>query len=157
MGFQISGLKADQFSHLYGQDTEALARLGVRRTVADEHPGFPCRVSLLDAEVGESVLLLNYEHQPAASPYRSRHAIFIREGAVEARLDVNEVPRQLLERLLSVRAFDGTGEMLDADVVDGQQLDALIEQMFVNDSVSYLHVHNARPGCYAALVERHLI
>ena len=122
--------------------------------VADENPGFPCRVSLKDAEVGESVLLMNYEHQPASSPYRSSHAIFIREWADEARLDENEVPKQLRQRLLSVRAFDGLGTMVDADVVDGQQIETLIERMFANDSVSYLHLHNAKPGCYAALVER---
>lgn len=154
MEFQISGLDVDQFSHLFGENRQTLSRLGIERVLVDEYPGFPCRVSLEDAEVGESVLLLNYEHQPAATPYRACHAIFVREGAGQATFPSNQVPRQLRERLLSVRAFDDAGTMLDAEVVEGEQLAELIEQMFGNDAVDYLHVHNARRGCYAALVER---
>lgn len=154
MGFQISALDIDQFSHLFGQGEDELAQSGVLRMLADSCPGYPCRVSLRDAEVGEPVLLMNYEHQPAASPFRSSHAIFIREGAQQARPGQNEVPEFLRKRLLSVRAFDDRGMMLDADVVDGRQLEALIERLFTNQSADYLHIHNARLGCYAALVER---
>jgi hypothetical protein len=154
MDFQIRALNVDQFSHLFGARNETLASLGVERVAADKSPGFPCRVSLIDAELGESVLLLNYEHQAASSPYRSSHAIFVREWASEAKLGKNEIPEQLRQRLLSVRAFDASGMMIDADVVDGHQLESLVARMFVNESVSYLHLHNAKPGCYAALVER---
>ncbi len=154
MGFQISALNINQFSHLFGKDEEMLQESGVQRVVADKCPGFPCRVSLQDAEIGESVLLLNYEHQPAASPYRSSHAIYVRESASQARPCRNEVPELLRKRMLSVRAFDDDGMMLDADVVDGPQLEPLIERMLAHDSASYLHIHNAKPGCYAALVER---
>jgi hypothetical protein len=154
MGFHISALSVDEFSHLFGQDDEVLATNGVRRVVADSDFGFPCRVSLQDAEIGESLLLLNYEHQPARTPYRSSHAIYVRERASQARLVENEIPDVLKKRLLSVRAFDAAGMMVDADVVDGQQLDALIERLFANDSAEYLHIHNARLGCYAALVRR---
>lgn len=154
MGFHISALSVDEFSHLFGQDDEVLAKNGVRRVIADSNFGFPCRVSLQDAEIGESLLLLNYEHQPARTPYRSSHAIYVRERASQARLAENEIPDVLKKRLLSVRAFDAAGMMVDADVVDGQQLDALIERLFANDSAEYLHIHNARLGCYAALVSR---
>lgn len=104
MDFQITALNADQFSHLFGTDSETLSSLGVERVIANENPGFPCRVSLVDAKLGESVLLLNYEHQSASSPYRSSHAIYIREWATEAKPAENEVPVQLRQRLLSVRA-----------------------------------------------------
>lgn len=154
MSFQISALDIDQFSHLFGQDAVALARSGVQRVVADESPGYPCRVSLQDAKVGEYVLRMNFEHQRAASPYRASHAIYIREFASQARPDRNEVPELLRKRVLSVRAFDGAGMMVDADLVDGLHLEALIERMFAGDSAGYLHIHNAKAGCYAALVER---
>ena len=52
------------------------------------------------------------------------------------------------------RAFDNSGMMLDADVVDGQQLESLLHVMLANDTVEYLHVHNAKRGCYAARVDR---
>ena len=154
MGFQISALDIEQFSHLFGQDQESLAKQGVQRRVVDSSPGYPCRVSLQDAEVGENVLLMNYEHQPAATPFQSSHAIFVRESASQAVLDTNEVPKMFRHRLLSVRAFDASGMMVDADVVDGEYLESLIERMLANVSTDYLHVHNAKLGCYVGLVER---
>ncbi len=154
MSFQISALSIDQFSHLFGQDRETLSRQGVQRMVVDNNPGFPCRVSLRDAEVGEKVLLMSYEHQPMATPFRSSHAIFIREWATQAKPDKNEVPKMFRHRLLSVRAFDDSGMMIDADVIDGERLESLIEHMLAKKSTDNLHIHNARLGCYAALVER---
>ncbi len=154
MDFQISALDIDKFSHLFGQDREALARQGIQRRVVDNKPGFPCRVSLRDAEVGEKVLLMNYVHQPMATPFRSSHAIFVRELASQAFPDKNEVPKMFRHRLLSVRAFDVAGMMIDADVIDGENLASLIERMLANQSADNLHIHNAKLGCYAALVER---
>lgn len=154
MNFQISALDAGAFSHLFGKDAEQLAKLGVSRMQVEENPGFPCRVSLEDADIGETVLLLNYEHQPAASPYRSSHAIFVREFAGTATLAVNEIPKSLRIRLLSVRAFDDDGLMIDAEVVHGREVEPVIRTMLENEASSYLHIHNAKRGCYAARVER---
>ena len=154
MDFQFSALSVDQFSHLFGQNEEALAKQGAERVIADGKPGYPCRVSLQDAEIGEKVLLLNFEHQPAPTPYRSSHAIYVREGANQATPGRNEVPEMFRHRLLSVRAFDASERIIDADVVDGERLESLIERMLENESTDYLHIHNAKLGCYAAKVER---
>ena len=154
MDFKITGLPAAAFeSHFTLSDAE-LATRGAIRMVADRRPGFPCRVSLRDADPGETVLLLNFEHLCVATPYRSRHAIFVRHNATEARLEVNEVPEVLLTRLLSVRAFSHDGMMLDADVMQGRGLATAIERMLNTPQVDYLHVHNAKPGCFAARVDR---
>jgi len=154
MGFKISALNIDKFSHLFGLDQETLAQHGVQRMVVDNNPGFPCRVSLRDAKVGEKVLLMNYEHQPASTPYRSSHAIFIREWASQALPEKNEIPKMFRHRLLSLRAFDVAGSMIDADIIDGEHLESLIERMLANRTTEYLHIHNAKPGCYAAVAER---
>ncbi len=154
MDFQISALDVDRFRQLFGLDQEALARVGVQRLVADTKPGFPCRISLRDAEVGENVLLMNYEHQSKPTPFQSSHAIFIREWASQATPDRNEIPEMFRHRLLSVRAFDASGVMTDADVVEGARLEALIVRMLTSSSVDCLHLHNAKPGCYTAMVKR---
>ena len=154
MGFQISALNIDQFSHLFGQDRETLAKQGVQRIVVDSNPGFPCRVSLRDAEVGEKVLLMNYEHQPMPTPFRSSHAIFVRESASQAIPNRNEIPKMFRHRLLSVRAFDKSAMIIDADVIDGERLESLLEHMLANKCTDILHIHNAKLGCYAARVER---
>ena len=154
MQFQISALDLNQFSHLFGQSVNALADQGVLRMIVDSNPGYPCRVSLLDAEVGETALLINYEHQSMPTPYRSSHAIYVREHARQAMPEKNQVPYMFRHRLLSLRAFDASGMMVDADVTDGDSLESLIERMLENESAEYLHIHNALPGCYAALATR---
>lgn len=154
MHFRISALDVDQFSHLFGQDRATLAGYGVQRVVVGSNPGFPCRVSLRDAEIGETVLLMNYEHQPKLTPFRSSHAIFVREWADQARPKRNEVPEMFRRRLLSVRAFDASGMMIDADVTEGGHLESLIEHLLGDKSSENLHIHNARLGCYLGLVER---
>ena len=154
MDFRIEGLAVAPFAPLFGLDERELAARGVVRRIADARPGFPCRVSLRDADPGEAVLLLNYEHLPVPGPYRSRHAIYLREHAVEFVPERNEIPEVLRLRLLAVRAFDRAGLMLDADVADGAEVGPVIGRMLGNPQVDYLHLHNAKPGCYAARAVR---
>ena len=154
MAFRVVGLPSSLFRPLYGLSEKELAERGVEVKIADESPGFPCRVSLRDAPVGSRMLLLNFEHQPANTPYRSRHAIFVEDEAQEVSPGVNEVPDALARRTLSVRAFDEAGQMLDATVVAGREAAPAFERLLAVPGAAYLHVHNAGRGCYAARVER---
>lgn len=154
MSFRIRGLAPTEFSHLFGKSDAELRALGVHRYCVDEAPGFPDRIEMRDLEVGEVALLLSYQHLDVASPYRSSHAIFVREGATRAYDAVDEIPDVLSRRLLSVRAFDGDGMMTDADVIEGGMLRQRIERMFVDEDVVFIDVHNAKRGCFAARVTR---
>jgi len=107
-----------------------------------------------DAEPGETLLLLNHVCQPADTPYRASHAIFVREGAEETYDRVDEIPDVMRIRPISLRAFDSDDLMVDADVVDGRELESLIERYLVDPRVVYLHAHYARRGCYAARIDR---
>ena len=154
MSFRIKGLGSEPFQHLYGLNDEDLARHGARRYVADRKPGFPDRIEVRDAETGESLLLVNYVHQPANTPYRASHAIFVREGATETYDRVDEVPEVMRVRPISLRAFDQANLMVDADLVEGRALEDLIARFLSNPQVVYLHAHYAKRGCYAARIER---
>lgn len=154
MSYVIEGIDPAPFRRLYGLSDEALAAEQVVRLAVEKKPDAPCRVELVDVEPGETVLLLNHAHLPVATPYRSAHAIFVREGAHVAARFENAVPEPLAIRLLSVRAFDGAGMMTDADVVEGRDLAPLIARFFADPAVAYLHVHNAKRGCFAARVDR---
>ncbi|MEX2124686.1 MAG: DUF1203 domain-containing protein [Woeseia sp.] len=153
MSFQIHALPYARFAPLFKLPDTELAKAGASRMVAGVKPGFPCRVSLADAEPGE-ILLLNFEHQPCVTPYRATHAIFVREDAEQAFPDVGAIPEALATRLMSIRAFDQKHYMVDADVVPGSDLSNAISAMFRSQDVSYLHLHNAKPGCFAASVSR---
>ncbi len=154
MSFRITGLSPAPFIPLYGLSEAELAQLGVIRYPVDKNPGFPDRVEMRDAAPGESMLLLNHVCQPAETPYRATHAIFVREGATRAFDEVDTVPEVLRRRLLSLRAYDAKGMMIDADVVDGAEVDDLIKRLLDNAEVSYIHAHNAKRGCYAGRIER---
>jgi len=153
MSFRIQGLPAEQFAPLFSLSDVDLAAHGAVRRIADAKPGFPCRISLTDAEPGEEVILTHFEHHPVASPFRASHAIYVRRG--ETTYDaIDQVPAQLRLRLLSVRAFDAAGMLVGADVIDGKELEAVIATLFGDARAAYLHVHYARPGCFAARVDR---
>ncbi len=154
MSFQIHALPAVPFQPLFGMTVDELAEARATRIIAETKPGYPCRVSLADAEPGETVILVNYEHQPADSPYRSTHAIFVREHAEQVFPRPGEVPEALQTRLISARAFDENHYMVDADVVEGTQLQEAITAMFEDSRVAYLHLHHARQGCFAARATR---
>ena len=154
MHFRLRGLPAAQFLPLAGRSDEELAARGVQRRVADQCPGFPDRVALRDAEPGERVLLLNFEHQPANSPYRSSHAIFVLEGERETFDAVDRIPEVLRRRTLSLRAFDGAGMIVGAELVEGPAVEGAIERLLADPEAAYLHVHYAKYGCYAARVDR---
>ena len=154
MDFQVSALPREAFAFLLALDDAQLRARGGKRYIADVHPGFPCRVSLTDAAVGERVVLVPFAHQPADSPYRASGPVFVREGAIAAAPGVNEVPEQLRLRLLSVRGYDRDALMVGADVVDGRELEPTVERLFDDPRVQYLHVHFARPGCYACRIDR---
>ena len=154
MNFQILALPRDEFAPLFALADAQLQARGGKRCIADRKPGFPCRVSLEDAAPGESLVLIPFTHHSADSPYRASGPIFVREMARQASLGVNEVPEQLRVRLLSVRAYDSQGVMRDADVVDGRQLESVVGGLLSDPLVQYLHVHFARPGCYACRVDR---
>jgi hypothetical protein len=151
MAFRILGLPAEKFTHLFAlSDRELAAQGGVRRTVDGN---FPCRVSLTDSQPGEELVLVNYEHHAVDSPYRMRFAIFVREGD-QTYDKVNEIPEQLRTRTLAVRSFDANGMMVENRLVDGKEVEPVIEKLLSPSKVDYLHIHFASPGCYAARVER---
>jgi hypothetical protein len=153
MKFRFRGLSVTSFQPLFALGDGELAARGMHRMIADTKPGFPCRVSLEDAEPGERVLLTNFEHQPAHSPYRAIGPIFVRESAGVA-YDGTDVPPVLRGRLLSLRAYDADGMMVDADVVQGDEVEAALSRLFARGDGAYVHIHNAKRGCYACRVER---
>ena len=152
--FRFIGLVAEQFSRLFSLSAEQLAPLGIVRVTADSKPGFPCRISLEDAEPGEELLLLPYEHQPALSPFRASGPISVRAGAQQSSLPPGEIPTCVNFRQISVRAYDAHHMMVGAEVCPGDEVEREIQRQFSNPIVSYIHLHNAKRGCFSCRVER---
>lgn len=152
--FQLSGLAPTSFEHLAELDAQQLAALGVRRVTADSAPGYPCRVSLVDAELGEELFLLNFVHHDVDSPYRSSGPIYVRRRAEQARLAPGEVPACVRSRLMSLRAYDRAHMMVAAEVCAGEDVAARLERLFERPEVGVVQLHNAKPGCFSCQAKR---
>ena len=154
MNFRITGLDSAPFQHLFGLPDDALAAAGAKRYQVDSHPGYPDRITMQDALPGASVLLVNHVSQPAKTPYYASHAIFVLEGADTPYDAINIVPEVMQCRLLSLRGFSDDGMLIDADVVKGHHIRGVIERLFADPSIAYIHVHNAKQGCYSGRIDR---
>ena len=151
--FRISAIEQD-FQDLFDMNEKELTSIGAKRMIADEKPGFPCRVSLEDANIGEEVILFPFEHHKVRTPYKSSGPIFVRKNVKKADLKINEIPLMLDHRLLSLRIYDTAGMMIDARTVKGNILKDEIPEIFRNDNAEYIQVHNASPGCYNCQINR---
>lgn len=153
MTYSITGLDPKPYAYLSNlTDVELLAEGAVRMT-ANASPGFPCRVTLDDAQPGDTLLLLNHvSHE--GGPYHASHAIFVSEGHATPANYIDEVPPALDRRVLSIRAFDTNGMMIDAAIAQIGDADTVIRRLLENPSAHHLDAHNATRGCFAARVER---
>ena len=149
MAYRISGLDPADFA-----DPAALLAAGAIRIRADTKPGFPCRVTLEDAEPGETLLLLNHVSHDVATPFRSTYAIYVREGASQAPDYVDSTPAFLGHRTLGFRGFDADGILRRASVAGPGDADQAIRGLLEYQEVAYIDVHNAGAGCFMVRVER---
>jgi Protein of unknown function (DUF1203) len=154
--FRVSGIPASVIDEFRNLPDRELTERRVKRIVADRKPGFPCRISLQDADAGETVYLLNFEHLPGNSPYRSVGPIFVREIATETYARINEIPEVLRVpgRVFSVRAYDNKDMLVAAEVANNGEIYQAIQRKLADKWVAYLHIHNAGPGCYSCRIDR---
>lgn len=154
MSYRITGLDPRQFAHLFGLDDEQLARHGAVRMTANGMPSFPCRIQLDDAAAGESLLLVNHVSHDGNNPYRASHAIFVSESVEEPAMFEDEIPPALDRRILSLRAFDGKGMMIDAALAQAGEADPIIRRMLADGAVDHVDAHTAIRGCFMGRFER---
>lgn len=152
--FQLEGIQHHPFEPLFALSDAELANQGIVRCYADSDFGFPCRVSLEDAAAGDELLLLHHLHQPVSSPYRASGPIYVRRGQAQRVLAPGVVPEYVTRRLISIRAYDSQHMMVSADVVEGAGVAGALAQLFADPAVSYVHLHNARRGCFFCHVRR---
>ena len=151
--FKIVGIKED-FEQLFSMTENQLRQIGAQRMIVDTKPGFPCRVSLEDANLKEEVILFTYAHHKVKTPYRSSGPVYVRKHANRADLKINEIPSMLNHRLLSLRIYDKYGMMIDAKTIMGNELQNEIKLILKNSNANYIQVHNASPGCYNCQINR---
>ena len=154
MPYVITGLDPAPYLPLFGEDAAVLSERHVHRMIADSDAGFPCRVTLADAQQGATLLLLNHLSRTDHGPYRASHAIFVREDAREAAVYEAQVPPLMQRRVLSLRGFDGDGLMADALLAQPGEADAGLRKLLDNPTIREVDVHTATRGCFLARARR---
>ncbi|WP_417621884.1 DUF1203 domain-containing protein [Parasphingorhabdus sp.] len=154
MTYQITGLSPAIAKPFAGASEAQLSALGAIRITATSKPGFPCRISLEDANVGDELILFHHISHNVDSPYRSAYAIFARTGLSEAAQYTDIVPPVFQGRSLGMRAFGRDALLKTASLAAPGYADGAIRALFELDEVGYIDVHNAAHGCFVARVER---
>jgi hypothetical protein len=162
MTYRIEGLAPEPFAPLFELSDAELAERGARRVTADSKPGFPCRVSLADAEPGEEVVLLNYASHDVAGPFRTTYGIYVRKDAVPSPAYVDETPAYLERRTLGLRGFDAEGMLRAGLLAMPGEADARIRELLGRPEIDSIHAHNAayddgRPLRHRRAHHRHLL
>jgi len=154
MSFTITGLSPQTFARLFNLSDDVLRAQNILRKTADAKPGYPCRVTLQDAEPGETVLLLNHESHDVPTPYAARYAIYVRAAASNAATYRDELPPVFVNRPIALRLFNADGMLVGADMGVNADVKTKIEQAFGREEVAYIHAHNAMHGCFVAEIRR---
>lgn len=153
MAYQIEGLEPLPYAPLFRMTDDELATHSARRVVATAKPGFPCRVTLEDAEPGETVILFNHVSNDVAGPFRASFAIYVREGADRA-VFRDALPPVFQGRTISLRGLDRGGNLKAAMLATTDDADSKIRTMFDDAGIAVIHAHNAAAGCFAATIVR---
>lgn len=153
MTYHIKGLEPAPFAPLFELDDRQLETNGMTRMTVD-NPNFPCRISLRDCELGDEVILLNHVSHEGQNPYRASHAIFVSKSASTPGDYTDAIPPALDRRILSLRAFDRNGMMIDAALAQPGEADPAIRKLLDNPAVTHIDAHNAIRGCFAARIDR---
>lgn len=155
MTYSIRGLDPQQFAPFFAMSGEELASRRALRTRAKASAGFPCRVSLRDADEGEELLLVNYENHATQTPYRNAFAIFVRKDAEAPARFVDTVPPVFEGRPIALRGYDANGMLASARLALPGEVDRIIRELLEDGTIAYIDAHNAAHGCFSARIERH--
>ena len=154
MAYRIEGLAPQAFESLFAMMDGELAARGAMRVTADSPTGFPCRVSLRDADEGEELVLLNHVSHDVKGPFRTTYAIYVRRDAEAPASFTDEAPPYLDSRTLSLRGFGADGLLKHGLLAMPGEADAKIRALLERPEVDTIHAHAATYGCFLARIER---
>ena len=154
MAYRIEGLAPEAFASLFGMMDGELAARGAMRVRADAASGYPCRVSLRDADEGEELVLLNHVSHDVDGPFRTAYAIYVRRAADAPASFEDEAPPYLDSRTLSLRGFGADGLLKHGLLAMPGEADGRIRELFERPEVDTIHAHAATYGCFLARIER---
>lgn len=120
---------------------------------ADSPRGYPCRHCLRWAQPGERVILFPYSAIPSGHPYSESGPIFVHAEPCQRYEATQEFPPDFRSGRV-FRAYNSHYDMIDAEVVNGTEPEAVIEKLLNNFETAFVHARSVTRGCYTFGIER---
>lgn len=113
----------------------------------------PCRHCLRWARLGERMILFPDASIQPGRPYSETGPIFVHADPCERYRCADEFPADF-RRNRVLRAYDSDDNMIDAQVVESDEIELVIERMLSNPGAAFLQARSATRGCYTMRLER---
>jgi hypothetical protein len=124
------------------------------RTVKAESPNaLPCRHCLQWAKPGELMVLFPFQSISSGHPYAESGPIFVHAEPCARYQAMHEYPADFREGRV-VRAYNSQEDMIDAEVVNGTEPEAIIEKFLQNPETDFIQVRSVSRGCFTMKIER---
>jgi Protein of unknown function (DUF1203) len=120
---------------------------------ADSPGSSPCRHCLRWAQLGERVILFPYAAIPSGHPYSETGPIFVHADECQRYSATNEYPADFRNGRV-FRAYDAKYKIIDAQVMNGSDPEAVIESLFQNPDTAFVDVRSVTHGCFTFRVQR---
>ena len=120
---------------------------------ADSATGYPCRHCLRWARPGERVILFPYTSILLGRPYSESGPIFVHAEPCERYAEIDKYPEQFRKGRV-LRAYNFKQDLIDAQVVNGDEPETVIEKLLQNPETAFLHARSVNRGCYTMQIER---
>ncbi len=121
--------------------------------VADSPRSYPCRHCLRFAQPGERMILFPYPSIPAGHPYSESGPVFVHAEPCERYTTTREYPADFRNGRV-MRAYNSSFDMVDAEVANGSEPEAVVEKLFQNPETAFVDARSVTRGCYTFRIER---
>ena len=119
----------------------------------DEPGSAPCRHCLRWAQPGERVILFPYAAIPSGHPYSEIGPIFVHANECQRYSATNEYPVDFRNGRV-FRAYDSKYNIIDAQIVNGDEPEVAFESLFKNPDTAFVDVRSITRGCFTFRVQR---
>ena len=121
--------------------------------VADSPHAFPCRHCLRNAQPGEQMILFPFAAIPTGHPYSESGPIFVHAEPCERYRTANEYPADFRTGRV-MRVYNSDYDMIDAEVVNGGEVEAVIEKLLRKPETAFVDARSVTRGCYTFRIQR---
>ena len=119
----------------------------------DSATGYPCRHCLRWAQPGERVILFPYASIPPGHPYSETGPIFVHAERCERYGATGEYPVDFRNARV-FRAYDANYNMIDTEVANGNDPEAVIEKLLQNPKTEFVDARSVTRGCFTFRILR---